>query len=291
MQTNQKSNSVEDNPVVEEKSFFTIIVHSFFVIPFLIAVFCSLLFAGMHMLTRENRSVYDYLEDVRTGGMTKRWQGAFELSRMLANPKLFPVEEKFSRELIKTFAESTHDDSRVRQYLALAMGRTERSEFVDPLIKGLKDEKDENIPALLYALGMIADNRAINTLNDYVNHPDARIRSITVVALGNIADKKSIPVLEKKLNDPEANVQWGAALSLAKMGSSEGKLVISQLLNRKYFSSFPDVDPSEQNYLMIEAITAAATLKDKDLNDQIKTLSLSDPNMKVRASALAKVNN
>ena len=69
----------------EEKSFFKIIVHSFFIVPFLIAVFCVLLFTGIHLLTKEQRSVYDYLEDVKTGGSTKRWQGAFELSRILAN--------------------------------------------------------------------------------------------------------------------------------------------------------------------------------------------------------------
>jgi len=48
------------NPPEEEKSFFRIVIHSFFIIPFLIAVFCAVLFAGMYMLTREQRRVYDY---------------------------------------------------------------------------------------------------------------------------------------------------------------------------------------------------------------------------------------
>src|SRR3989338_5274875 len=95
-----------------EKSFFKIIVHSFFIVPFLIAVFSVLLFAGIHLLTREQRSAYDYLEDVKTGGSSKRWQGAFELSRILANPRLVPKEARFTQEIIRAFEQSAHDDPR-----------------------------------------------------------------------------------------------------------------------------------------------------------------------------------
>ena len=99
---NDDSQSTQDAPE-EEKSFFSIVIHSFFIIPFLIAVSCLLLFTGIHLLTREQRSAYDYLEDVKTGGLTKRWQGAFELSRILANPDLLPKEERFTLELINAF--------------------------------------------------------------------------------------------------------------------------------------------------------------------------------------------
>src|SRR3989338_5971250 len=98
----------------EEKSFFQIIVHSFFIIPFLIAVFCVLLFGGVYLLTREQRSVYNYLDDVKTGGATKRWQGAFELSKILANPELIPEDGRFSSEVINAFEKAKHDDPRVR---------------------------------------------------------------------------------------------------------------------------------------------------------------------------------
>ena len=66
-----------------------------FVIPFLIAVFCVLLFTAIHLLTREQRGAEDYLADIKTGGLTKRWQGAFELSKILANPELVPDEDRF----------------------------------------------------------------------------------------------------------------------------------------------------------------------------------------------------
>ena len=123
----------EANP----KSVFGIIVHSFFIIPFLIAVFCVILFTAISLLTREQQTAYDLLNDVKIGGLTKRWQAAFELSKILANPKLIPPEERFSTELIKAFRQSKQDDSRVRQYLALAMGRTGNSIYLAPLINGI----------------------------------------------------------------------------------------------------------------------------------------------------------
>lgn len=83
----------------EEKSFFGVIIHSFFVIPAIIAVSAVILFSSINWLTREQLTAYDYLEQVRVGGMTKRWQAAFELSKILANPKLIPQEEKFQVQL------------------------------------------------------------------------------------------------------------------------------------------------------------------------------------------------
>src|SRR3989338_422241 len=204
----------------EEKSFFQIIVHSFFIIPFLIAVFCLLLFAGMHLLTREKRDAYDYLEDVKTGGSNKRWQGAFELSKILSNDKQVPGEERFLNELVKAFEESKQDDSRVRQYLALAMARTGNQAFVSALMNALKDEKEQNLTAVIYSLGMPKDQNAASALNVFAEHNNPRIRSITMVALGNIANPESLSVIKKGLNDIEPNVQWGAALSLVKLKDS-----------------------------------------------------------------------
>jgi len=286
MTENNDGSQETPNPPEEEKSFFRIVIHSFFIIPFLIAVFCAVLFAGMYMLTREQRSVYDYLEDVKTGGLTKRWQAAFELSKILANPELLPKEKRFTDELISAFEHAKHDDHRTRQYIALAMGRTGKAEFAQPLIDGLKDEKDVNIPSLIYALGMLKLKETAPVLYPYADHSDSRIRSIAIVALGTIAEPQSKNILKKHLNDQEPNVQWGAAVSLAQMDDSSGKMILSQMMSRPYWKQFPEVDRNEQNNLVLTAINASALLNDSDLNAQIKKLAQTDPNMKVRAAAL-----
>ena len=275
---------------IEEKSFFSIIVHSFFIIPFLIVVFCALLFSGVYLLTHEKKTVYDYLEDVKIGGLTKRWQGAFELSKFLANPALIPKDERFTLELIKAFQKAQNDDKLVRQYLALAMGRTGQKQFVLPLLEGLKNERDENLPAIIYALGMLKDRQAVTVLYPYLNNSLALVRSMTIVSLGNIADPASKPWVKKGLLDSEANVQWGAAISLAQMGDTSGKKILLQLLNRSYLSQFSEVDMDEQNNLILTTLAAVAHLNDSELKKKIQELSTSDQNMKVRAASLKIAN-
>jgi len=280
----------QENPE-DEKSFFQIIVHSFFIIPFLIAVFCVMLFAGIHLLTRENRTAYDYLEDIKTGGSTKRWQAAFELSKILANKDLIPTEERFADELIGAYKASGHDDPRVRQYLALAMGRTENMRYTGPLMIGLRDEKEGNLPAVIYALGRLKDERAVSVIQQYIHHDNARIRSMAVVALGTIGSEKSADVIRTCLNDSEPNVQWGAAVSLAKLGDASGKEILSRMLNRGYWTNFPQVDPEDRDNLMLTAIDAAAGLRDAGLNATIQQLAQADASMKIRSAAMEAVKN
>ncbi|HLF17859.1 MAG TPA: HEAT repeat domain-containing protein [Candidatus Omnitrophota bacterium] len=284
-------NDSGDNNQHEEKPFLKVIVHSFFIIPFLIAVFCVLLFAGIYLLTSEKRSVYDYLEDIKIGGLNKRWQGAFELSKILANPKHVPKEERFINEMVSAFEQAQHDDPRVRQYLALAMGRTQDERFTQPLVKCLKEEKENNLTAIVYALGMLKQKETADGLYPLLGHPNARIRSVAVVALGNIANPESIPLIKNALGDLEENVQWGAAISLAHMGNNSGKEIIAQLLSRQYLSQFVEVDANEQNHLILTAIEAARLLKEETMLAQLQELSANDQNMKIRSAALNVLEN
>ena len=70
----------------QKNSTVRVIVHSFFVVPFLIAAFGVLIFFMWRLLTYEPKGAEEYLADVKIGSATKRWQSAFELSRLLANP-------------------------------------------------------------------------------------------------------------------------------------------------------------------------------------------------------------
>ncbi len=287
--SSEPQNTSENPP--EEYSFLRVIVHSFFIIPFLIAVFCVLLFGGIHLLTQEKRSVYDYLEDVKTGGHNKRWQGAFELSKILSNPAMVPQEERFENEMINAFEQARHDDNRVRQYLALAMGRTQNMAFSQALAEGFINEKEENLPALIYAIGQLGDTTNAPLLHDYADHSNARIRSIAVVAMGNLGNSESLPILKKALKDFEPNVQWGSAISLAQMGDLSGKEILMQLLDRSYLDKFPEVDRDEKNNLILSAISASSRFGDPDIRQRIQSLSASDQNMKIRAAAMKQIQN
>ncbi len=268
-------------------SFSRILIHSFFVIPFFIALSCVLLYSTVRLLTRDQLTAYDYLENIRTGGLTKRWQSAFELAKILNNPALVPDGERFSAGLINAFRNAKDDDKRVRRYLALAMGRIGKPEFLEPLLEGMENDEGDNLYAVIYALGMLRDKRAVVTLRKYLDHPMDRIRSAAVVSLGNIGDVRSGKFLKKSLFDPEPNVQWGAAISLALMGDGSGKSILRQLLDRKYLSGFREVDPQEQRHLLLAAIDAAAKLNEPELEARIETLAQTDKDMGIRSAAMA----
>ena len=273
----------------DEKSIFGVIIHSFFVVPFLIAVFFVLLLAAVKILTAEKQTVYDYLNDVKNGGATKRWQSAFKLAQYLSQKVSAPGDERFDAELIHAFNQSKNDDDRVRQYLALAMARTGKEKFVDPLLSALKDEKEENIYALVYALGSLKAKRAAPLLSTFLNHPSAKIRSGAVAALGTIGDPQAINFLKKALNDSEPNVQWGASISLSMMHDGSGREILLNLLNRRYLSRFPELDSEEQNDLIQLAIEGAGQLNDSQLEAAVRNLAQLDPNMNIRKLAMETI--
>lgn len=275
----------------EQKSIFGVIVHSFFVVPFLIAVFFVLLLTAVKILTAEKQTVYDYLNDVKSGGATKRWQSAFKLAQVLSQKESIPANERFDNELILAFNQSKNDDDRVRQYLALAMARTDKEKFVEPLLASLKDEKEDNLYAIIYALGSLKAKKAVVPISVFLNHPSAKIRSGAAAALGTIGDPQAINFLKKALNDSEPNVQWGASISLAMMHEDSGREILLNLLNRRYLSKFPELDPQEQNDLIFLAMEGASQLNDSKLQEAVKNLAESDPNMNIRKKAMEKIHS
>ncbi len=285
-----ENSTPQENTAPEEKSFFGIIIHSFFIIPFLITVFALLLFAGVRILTHEQHTVYDYLNDVKAGSLNKRWQAAFELSKILANPKQIPRDDRFVAELTTAFEQSRHDDSRVRQYLALAMGRTGNEKFLNPLLSSLKENNPENLSAFIYALGMLGEKESATAIYPYLNNPEPKIRLTAVMALGNIGNREAIPFIKKALYDTEPNVQWDAAIALAKMGDAAGREILLKLLDRNYLTDFKEVDTQEQTHIVLVTMEAAANLNDQKLNEAIAQLGQSDQNMNVRKKALIQKN-
>lgn len=274
----------------DKKSVFGVIVHSFFVIPFLLALFSVLLFVSVRLLTMEKRSANDYLQDVTIGGLTKRWQSAFELSRILSNPALVPHDEKFIHAMTAAFEKSKNDDDRVRQYLALAMGRSGIQSFADVLIKNTAHEKDENLYAIVTSLGILKSPKAVPVLLNVLESDNVHLRLAAVIALGNIGGAKIIEPLKRRLNDPQPNVRWDTAIALAKMGDTSGKAVILNLLDRRYLEKFPQINPQEQSRILMVAISATAHWHDLDIHNILKALCVNDKNMNVRALAYKILN-
>ena len=262
------------------------VIHSFFVVPLIIAVFAVLIFLVVRIMTSEPNTAQDYLEDVKIGGTTKRWQGAFELSKILSNPKQVPKDDRFVAELISTFKFATNDrDIRVKQYLALAMGATKDIRYTQPLIEALDRPEPELIMAIAHGLGNIADKSAVSHLTELLNHGEAKVRLQAVISLGKIGDVSTIPVLKEMMADPEANVRWDAAIALAKQKDASGQRILLDLMDRNYLDSFPNIDEIEQVQAMMVAIQVAPFIQDLELKRSLEKLRDSDSNLKIREAA------
>ena len=282
----KNSENLPNNFPDEKKSLLRVVIHSFFVVPFIIAIFGVLIFLMLRILTIEPRTAQDYLHDVKIGGNTKRWQGAFELSKILANPGMVPREERFVNDLISTFEYSEKErDDRIRIYLALAMGRTKDLRYATILEKTLNDENEEILAAVIYSLGFINSPTSLEQLLLMFEHESARVRHQVVVALGNYDGDQVQIVLKQALHDPEPNVRWDAAIALAKQKDDSGRRILLDLMDRKYLDSFPNIDAVEQNQAIIAAIRASRDILDDELRQVLLDLMENDLNMKVRQAA------
>jgi len=277
---------LEKQPNPEKKSTLSVVIHSFFVVPFIIAIFSVIIFLVARILTAEPNTARDYLEDVKIGGTTKRWQGAFELSKILSNPKMVPKDERFVTEMISAFNYAEYDrDDRIRQYLAIAMGATGDIRYVETLLNALDESKPEIAKASAYALGNLGDRRAVEKIIGLLDSADPQIRLQAVIALGKISDPSSIPQLTKMLKDLEPNVRWDAAIALAKQKNASGKRILLDLLDRKYLDSFPNIDEIEQVQVLMVVINIVPMIQDADFRVSLEKLLESDSNLKVREAA------
>src|ERR1700712_632130 len=137
----------------------------FFLIPLAVVGVTILVYVGFRSLLTDQRSPQDYLMEIQTGGTTRRWPAAYELSRLMADPAV-RADRALGPALVKAFEQAKEADPsddgarKVRQYLALAIGR------LDPPLP----------------------DRAIADLKAALNDPDSEARIMAIWALGSSGD-------------------------------------------------------------------------------------------------------
>ena len=276
-----------DEQKKSENSRVYVLFYSFFLIPFMIAVFGAVFFLLFKFVTYETNDVEELLNQVKIGSASKRWQSAFELAKVLNNPDRDPLSDSFKDQLSSAYERSIHDDALVRSYLAMAMGATQDTIFGDALLDGLKDESIETRIAAIQALGMIQYAPAVNAISTLIKTADSESERLSAtISLGMIGDISAVPFLIKLLEDEQANIRWDAAIALAKMGNSEGAYIIEGLLDREYLNKFSEIDPVEQKRVLMIAIKTASILFDKRFEDNLISLSKNDKDLSIRDAAI-----
>jgi HEAT repeat protein len=252
------------------------------------------MYVGFRSLLTDDRRPQDYLAEIQTGGTTRRWPAAYELSRLMNDPAV-RADRSLAPALVKAFEAAKDDDPRVRRYLALAIGRLDpplpESAIAD-LSKALDDSDGESRISAIWALGSSGDASVVPKLQPLYESPDAGVRKMTVYALGALPGDAQIATLRTALEDTAPDVRWNAAIALARHGSREGVPVLRQMLDRSYVEravtrgSRPDEDQDPVADVMISGLRAAAALKDETLRPSVEGLSQQDRSMKVRQAAL-----
>jgi len=266
----------------------------FFLIPFAVVAVTVGVYVGFRSLLSDNRSAADYLAEVQNGGTNRRWPAAYELSRLMSDPKV-RADRTLAPALVKAYEQSKDDDPRVRRYLALALGRLDppmSDEAVRELSKALDDADAEARITAIWALGSSGDESVVPKIRPLYESSDPGIRKIVVYALGALPGSAQIPTLETALQDGVADVRWNAAVALARKGNRDGVPVLKQMLDRRYVEQAvtremrADSDQDPVGDVMISGLRAAAALKDASLKASVSTLSQTDNSMKVREAAL-----
>ncbi len=267
----------------------------FFLIPLTVVAVTVAVYVGFRSLLTDDRSPKDYLAQIQNGGSDRRWPAAYELSRLMADPKV-RADKSLAPSLVKAFLDSKNDPE-VRRYLALAIGRLDpplAADAVASLTSALDDPDSQTRISVIWALGSSGDQAVVPRLVTLYTAPDtdAGIRKMIVYALGALPGETQIDTLRTGLQDSAPDVRWNAAVGLARHGRSEGTAVLHEMIDRAYVERTvkrdvrQDEDQDPIADVMISGIRAGAAIKDASLKQAIETLSLQDRSMKVRQAAI-----
>ena len=287
MEDTQKNNIDE-----LDQSRVYVLFYSFFLLPLMITIFGVMFFLIVKFLTFETEDPYDLLNNIKFGSASKRWQSAYELSKILSDEELIPSDNSFKEMFINAYQKSTHDDYKVKMYLILAMGKTKDVYYGDALMGSLDDELLDIRLAAIQSLGQLRYTGATDDLSNFVmssNYNEEVLASI--ISLGQIGDKKSISLLKQMLNHEEPNIRWDSAIALAKMNNDSGKFIINDLLNRQYYDSYKNVDQWEEDKAIMTAVQISSQLKDPYFKKNLVTLATYDSNMEIRNTAIQILRN
>jgi HEAT repeat protein len=257
-----------------------------FVVPLLVVLVCVAVFVGFGWIAYERQGVGDLLNDLRSGWPSRRWQAAYELSKVLtADPQAIRNEPGAAAELRRLFA-AGDDDPRVRRYLALVLGRVGDHEAVPLLVAALDDPDAETRVYALWSLGALGDERARGPLLRALADADPGIRKTAAFALRGYGGAEVRDALAARLDDGVADVRWNAALALAARGDAAAAPVLAQMVDRSALAQVPGITPQQQEEAMIAAVPALARVGGAAARPRLERLAAGDPSLRVRQAAL-----
>lgn len=244
------------------------------------------------------------------------WQVARELSLRLDNrgteltqDELALVTERLAA-LLGRMAEESDQLSEMGQkqmHLVMrALAKTEQVAAIEPIAACLGDGLAETRREALFSLAALKDVPGIGAITPKITNllddsdPVVRLLScVTISIVGAADDPEVMKALRRAYFDEDREVRWNATLALARLGSSEGKSLLLDMLSREFwekdvkvrseirpgeFREYPMPPQAVSGYL-VAAVEASADLDDTEIRESIRLLE-NDSAPAVKSAAL-----
>lgn len=276
------SNPSSEGPLYAPESGFSLFWKLFIVPALIVAVALGIFLLGT-IAIQHPKSAEQYLQELKSDSTNKRWQAAFELSRILSQGEKLPVNEGIRSQLVQVFTESKKDDPRIRQYLALVLGHLKEKSAVPALSEAVKDESNDVKIYSLWALGNIEEEAGGAAALEALSESDLGVQRMAVGALSALRYKPARAALAKNLDNPSQALRYDSAVALARLKDERAVPTLLEMLSLK-----PGDKPEDEitQSAKLAAIDGAAEIKNAKLREKVVELSKKDPDLKVRDAAL-----
>jgi len=279
-------NSPNQDPIYAPESGFSLFLKLFIVPAGIVAVALGIFFLGTLAL-QHPKTAQQYLDELKSDSTSRRWQAAYELSRIMneeSRGKKPEFDDNLRAQLVSTFAGAKDDDPRVREYLALVLGRLKEKSAVPELAKAVKDNSNDVKIYSLWAIGNIEDAAGGPAALEALSDPDAGVQRMAVGALSALRYAPAKNALETNLNSSNEPLKYDSAVALARLKDEKAVPTLLAMMGLKATGK-PEEDELLQS-AKLAAIEGAKELPNAQLRQKVVDLSKNDPDLKVRDAAL-----
>jgi HEAT repeat protein len=276
--------SPQSGPLYAPESGFSLFIKLFIVPAVIVLVALGIFFLGT-MAIQHPKTAEQYLEELKSDNTSRRWQSAYELSRMLNQNENIQFDQTLRAQLVQVFGDAKNDDPRLREYLALVLGRLKEKSAVPVLSAAVHDDSTDVKIYSLWALGNIEDPQGGEAALSALSDTDETVQRMAVGALSAMRYEPAKFALEKNLESSDQALRYDSAVALARIKDEKAVPTLLEMMNLKP-SGKPEDDQIIQS-AKITAIDGAQELPDANLKDKVIDLSKNESDIKVREAALA----
>ena len=262
------------------------ILFQFVVFPLGIVVIAVAIFLLFGQLASEDASIPSYLSDIRSGSDHRKFQAAYELSKSIKRGEAARYPD-LAVQLGELYRGAKDDDPRIRQYLALVMGRVGDKRATQFLVEAVREPLVETRIYALAALAELRDPASVPAVIEATRDGEKDVRKTAFFTLGEIRDPRGVDPLAAGLEDREADVRFNAALALSRFGDKRAAPTLRAMMDRSVLDRVPGMRPDQKDDAMAAAITAYARLEGETAREVLQPIADRDPSVRVRSVAKA----